>query len=93
MVVDFEGTPNPTPAPPTNAAPLTKSHTSLLSPFGLLGTAAWFGGGGSDQFESEPSDEDRAAEESARKTVAECKVRGILLIIYKYLKYNSSYII
>lgn len=80
MVVDFEGTPPiRTSTGGGDQSTSTKSTASLLSPFGLLGTAAWFGGGGTDQFDSEPSEEEKAAEDAARKVVSECNVRGILL--------------
>ena len=80
MVVDFEGTPPVRISAGADPSTHTKSHASLLSPFGLLGTAAWFGGGGSEQFDSEPSEEEKAAEDAARKAVSECNVRGILYV-------------
>lgn len=89
MVVDFEGTPlipgATAPIPPnSNISNIsTKSHVSLLSPFGLLGPSAWFGHGG-DHLDSEPSEEDKAAESTFKKIIAECKIRGIFFSFTLY---------
>jgi hypothetical protein len=70
MAIDFEGT---SPSSNYDLLDTITSSNARFRPFEFvfLGTSNWF------QFDSEPSEKERAAEDNARKIVAECNVRGI----------------